>query len=59
MALQHADYTKLLKSSEAATTALTDADLAGCPSTRKIAQQDSSSTFSGHPSALDPERKLQ
>ena len=27
MALQHADYTKLLKSSEAATTVLTDADL--------------------------------
>ena len=27
MALQHPDYTKLLKSSEAATTVLTDADL--------------------------------
>ena len=27
MALQHSDYTRLLKSSEAATTALTDADL--------------------------------
>ncbi len=27
MALQHSDYTKLLKSSEAATTVLTDADL--------------------------------